>query len=121
MPKNSIGRRGRHVDKDDADRGLEEEGYSAVGAGNGEEALEYLKSAKQKPGLILLDLMMPLMDGWQFRIEQKKNLEFAAIPLVVVTADGNAQQKATKISAEGWIKKPIDIDTLLKVVEKNCH
>src|SRR5580692_3619591 len=83
------------VEDDEVIRGtimeiLEEEGYSSMGAQNGKEALTMLAAAKKLPGLILLDLMMPVMDGWSFRDEQKKNRFFSEIPVVVVTADGSA-------------------------------
>src|SRR5205814_8831977 len=66
---------------------LEDEGYDVSCVGNGREALDHLKAASPRPCVILLDLMMPVMDGWQFRREQKKlEPELANIPLVVITA-----------------------------------
>ena len=96
---------------------LEEEGYLAKGIENGQEAMKYLKTTNTLPTLILLDLMMPIMNGWQFRIEQEQDLRLSKIPVIVVTADGHAEQKAAKMNATGWLKKPIDIDTLLKTIQ----
>jgi CheY-like chemotaxis protein len=61
------------------------------------------------------------MDGWQFRTAQQHDARLSSIPVVVVTADGNAQQKARKINADGWVKKPIELDALLQVVERHCR
>src|SRR5262245_59582395 len=61
---------------------LEDEGYATVLAGNGREALDHLAKSEM-PALILLDLMMPIMDGWQFRDEQRRSPSYAAIPVVV--------------------------------------
>src|SRR6476619_7846857 len=66
---------------------LEDEGYTVACVGNGREALEYLHRAP-RPRVILRDLMMPVMDGWQFRREQKQDADIANIPLVVITATG---------------------------------
>src|SRR5262245_22499124 len=64
---------------------LDDEGYETAAAGNGAEALAWLREAPL-PALILLDLMMPLMDGWRFREEQLKDDRIAAIPVIVMTA-----------------------------------
>ena len=94
-------------------------GFTATSAANGQEALEKLRS-KPLPCLILLDLMMPVMNGWQFRTHQRADPNLAAIPVVVVTADGNAQHKAAGIDAAGCIKKPVDLDALVKLASQFC-
>jgi two-component system response regulator MprA len=99
---------------------LAEENYHAVGIANGELALNFLRSAQATPSLILLDLMMPAMNGWKFRKEQQGDLRLRKIPVVVVTADGNAQQKAKQIDAQGWVRKPIEIEVLLATVARCC-
>ena len=68
------------------------------------------------PDGITLDVMMPIMDGWEFRNEQAKDPRLSSIPVIVMTADGHAAQKAAKMAAQGWVQKPIDIDRLLAVV-----
>jgi CheY-like chemotaxis protein len=65
--------------------------------------------------VILLDLMMPVMDGWQFRAAQVNDPRLAQIPVIVVTAAG-AREKIPPISADGWISKPIDLDRLLATI-----
>ena len=98
---------------------LEYEGYEVAAAGNGREALDYLRS-HEKPGLILLDLMMPVMDGWQFRNEQQQDEALNSIPVVILSADGNAYQKAAVIRAAGYLRKPVELETLLDTVNRHC-
>ena len=81
---------------------LEASGYGTGIAANGLEALDYLQTHTQTD-LILLDMMMPVMDGWQFREEQRKLPAFDSIPVVIVTADGNARGKAEAIQADGLV------------------
>jgi CheY-like chemotaxis protein len=99
---------------------LESEGYEVLSAENGQAALDFLCFAPTLPDLILLDLMMPVMDGFQFRAEQRMNEKIAKIPVILMSADVHVQQKNEKLQAADYIKKPVDIDHLLKVVEKYC-
>src|SRR5262249_26330672 len=73
---------------------LEGVGYKVESVTNGQEALDQLRTSTAPPCLILLDLMMPVMDGWQFRDEQQRDPFLSSIPVVVVSADGNVDQKA---------------------------
>ena len=98
---------------------LESAGYRTAIAGNGRAALDHLRTCTH-PDLILLDLMMPVMDGWEFREEQQKLPALASIPVLTVTADGDARGKAAAIQAAGYITKPITIDSLLDAVERVC-
>jgi CheY-like chemotaxis protein len=98
---------------------LEEEGYSVVRASHGEEALAALQ-AEPRPSLILLDLMMPVMDGWQFRAEQRKNPATAGIPVVIISATGK-DDKVAALGAVQFLKKPIRLEELLDAVEKHCR
>jgi CheY-like chemotaxis protein len=101
---------------------LEVEGYRVSVAGNGQEALDMLDRLPNDdpPALILLDMMMPVMDGWKFREEQQKIPELASIPVVTVTADGDARGKATAMKAAGYLSKPVTVDGLLALVERLC-
>ena len=99
---------------------LEAEGYDTAIAANGREALDHLQKNNHRPDLILLDMMMPVMDGWKFREEQRKLPALASNPVVTVTADGDARGKAASIQAAGYILKPLSIDTLLDEVERVC-
>jgi CheY-like chemotaxis protein len=98
---------------------LDAAGYRTAIAANGREALEPLRM-NNRPDLILLDMMMPVMDGWAFREEQRKLREAASIPVVVVTADGDARRKAASLQAAGYLAKPISTDGLLDAVERVC-
>ena len=98
---------------------LQSAGYCTAIAGNGREALDHLQK-NNHPDLILLDMMMPVMDGWQFRAEQRKLPALDSIPVVTVTADGDARGKAASIQAAGHVVKPFMIDRLLDEVERIC-
>jgi CheY-like chemotaxis protein len=98
---------------------LEAEGYRVTLAANGKEALDVLRR-EDDPDLILLDVMMPVMDGWRFREEQQKLPAVASIPVITVTADGNARQKAAAMKAADYLEKPFTVDRLLDVVERVC-
>jgi signal transduction histidine kinase len=92
---------------------LEEEGYGVMTAENGRRALEALHTTARLD-LIVLDLRMPVMDGWQFRAAQKNDLALAAIPVLAVSADGSA--KAAAIDAEAYLRKPLSAAELLRTV-----
>jgi CheY-like chemotaxis protein len=98
---------------------LEHSGYRAVGAANGEEALGLLR-ASGRIDLILLDMMMPVMDGWGFRSSQPDGPAFVQIPVIVLTGDGRASAKAEAIGAAGYLRKPLDLDDLLALVARHC-
>lgn len=95
---------------------LEGEGYQVLGAANGREALSILAGVEERPKAILLDLMMPEMDGWAFRVEQQKVPELAAIPVVVFTAHGSPAEAARQLGAAGFLKKPLGLDELLDMI-----
>ena len=97
---------------------LVDEGHVVTSAGDGREALDLLHSASPAPDLILLDLMMPVMSGYQFREEQLKLPAFAGIPVLVVTADVNARAKVESLKAAGFVQKPLKIQPLLDLVEQ---
>jgi CheY-like chemotaxis protein len=94
-------------------------GYSVSLASNGLEALHILEE-EPKPHLILLDLMMPVMDGWEFRMRQQQDPQISQIPTVVITADGNSTLNAKLMGAERGISKPFEMEELLEVVAKYC-
>lgn len=95
---------------------LEEEGYSVAVASDGLEALRRLREGPRPPDLILLDLMMPNMNGFQFREEQLKVPEHAKIPVAVLTAHGDAHGKAKAMGVAGVLRKPVKIQALLDLV-----
>ena len=94
------------------------EGYKLSQAYNGQEALNLLHSMDKLPSLILLDIMMPVMDGIEFLEEVKKDASLAAIPVVVMSADANSRANVARVRSVPFIQKPIhDIEQLLEVVE----
>ena len=95
---------------------LESEGYAVVAAGRGVEALEALE-AGSRPCMILLDLMMPEMDGVHFRQAQLASSSLAEIPVVVMSAFGQLT-RAKYLQVADYLPKPLDYDRLLSVVER---
>jgi CheY-like chemotaxis protein len=98
---------------------LRDEGIAVRAAANGADALQELGQGSP-PCLIVLDLMMPVMDGWEFRDKQLEDPSLAAIPVVVLTADGNAKAKAQKMNAALGMAKPVRLDDLIQVIVKYC-
>ena len=98
---------------------LRVEGYPATGAADGEEALEVAQAVR--PCLILLDLMMPVIDGFQFRTAQLQNPELANTPVVLISALDDEAQIARRIGPMNELPKPIDVDELLAVVALYCE
>jgi two-component system cell cycle sensor histidine kinase/response regulator CckA len=94
---------------------LSTEGFRVTGCCNGREALDCLHSSS-KPDLIVLDLMMPVMDGWQYRVAQKHDPALATIPVVALSADVTA--KAAAIDADAYLKKPVDYETLIDTIDR---
>ncbi len=95
---------------------LESSGYIVNCASNGKEALELLEKI-DRPCLVLLDLMMPVMNGHQFLNEVKNNQKLAPIPILIVSAV--ADQKDTS-GAVDFVKKPFDVNHLLGKVSQYC-
>lgn len=99
---------------------LQSEGYEVVLTENGKIALDYLSQNKEAPHLIILDLMMPVMDGFEFRKIQQGDPNLSKIPVIIMTADGHIQEKMKRTEAYASIRKPADIDTILKTVKQVC-
>ena len=109
------------VDDDDDIRevlemALEEQGYVVSQASNGREALEVV--SQEMPSLILLDMKMPVMNGWEFAAELGQRYAQRA-PIVVISAAEDARRRAAEVGAQGWIGKPFELDDLLEIVKRN--
>jgi CheY-like chemotaxis protein len=106
-------------DDDDFREGLADilrsEGYTVRCAANGLEALEYLQHAEQAPKVILLDLMMPVMNGWDFRTRMLAEASLAEIPVILLS--GAHDFRATTLQAVGALNKPVDMAQLLRMIE----
>lgn len=96
---------------------LKFEGYEVDSASNGKEALDKINEFS-KPCLVLLDMMMPIMNGREFLDHVMKSADLAPIPIIVVSA---VADKVNTLGARGYIKKPVDIDAVLKVVSQHCR
>jgi CheY-like chemotaxis protein len=93
---------------------LSGEGYEVVSAASGQEALDAV--ARKQPQLILLDMRMPLMDGWA--VARALREQGISIPIVVMTAAESAKRWADEVGAEGYLAKPFGLDELLATVER---
>ncbi len=98
---------------------LHDEGYVVMTAVNGRDALTRLRASGARPCLILLDLMMPIMSGTEFYDELRHDPELADIPVVVISADGNARRKVAAMGSQ-FLPKPVKFDTVLDAVETHC-
>ncbi len=98
---------------------LEAEGYHVAEAVDGVSALRLLRTGAVQPCLIVLDLMMPRMSGWDFRMEQSSDLRLAGIPVVVVSADPLASQ-AERMGAAAVLSKPADPERFIALIERHC-
>jgi len=95
---------------------LEDEGYVVRHAANGMQALADL-AASDAPSVILLDLRMPLMDGFEFRARQLKDARIARIPVIAFTADGSVEARTRGMGFAHALKKPLRLDELLRAVQ----
>jgi CheY-like chemotaxis protein len=99
---------------------LSDEGYTVAQAANGREALIYLQRANPLPSLILLDLMMPILNGWEFLRVQQRNPVFVPIPVVVISAFRALAESAAALGAQEALAKPVDLDRLLATIQRYC-
>lgn len=97
---------------------LRTEGFEPDLAGDGVEALDKLRSRPDHPHVILLDMMMPRMDGWTFRRQQTRDPGLADIPVVVVSAAPRDQLKS--VSAAAVVPKPFDYQDLIDTLREHC-
>ncbi len=99
---------------------LNNSGYATATAADGQEALTYLRS-HPAPGLVLLDLLMPVADGWQFLAERSKDAALAGVPVVTLSAGGKSLRAAAMaLGADDFLEKPIAPDDLLAIVGRYC-
>jgi len=96
---------------------LRQNGYDVVAVATGEQALLHLRG-EHHADLILLDLRMPGMNGWQFRFEQQKDAALASIPVIVSTADWNAEIEARMLGAVDCLRKPYKPRDLVESIRR---
>jgi CheY-like chemotaxis protein len=99
---------------------LEDQGYSVASAANGWEALNHLRTALP-PHLIVLDLMMPVMDGWEFRRQQLKDPDLASIPVIVLSSLVERRGEAADSDAIDYLPKGSEPGQFLALVAEYCR
>ena len=95
---------------------LDEQGYVAVGATDGRDALRKLRASPRPWSLILLDFTMPIMDGRAFREEQRRDPALASIPVIVLSAYRDVAEKAAELEAASYLSKPPSLPALLELL-----
>jgi CheY-like chemotaxis protein len=96
---------------------LEMEGYDVVSLQNGDEALEYLRHAPRHPFCILLDLVMPVADGWMFLRERNSNPELETIPVIVLSGQPDVEEQVIAAHAS-YLRKPLSPEHLTEVMHQ---
>jgi CheY-like chemotaxis protein len=109
------------VVEDDADtresmrRLLEAAGFAVICAANGEKAMACI-AQRERPHLILMDLAMPVMDGWDFRSQLGRDVALASIPVIIISAQNDLPQIAASLDATAYFRKPVEVDGLLNTI-----
>jgi CheY-like chemotaxis protein len=96
---------------------LEDAGYHVVRADDGRRAMDEMTRGGLRPNLILLDMMMPNLDGWGFRAAQKQVPDIAEIPVVALTAYSLTEDERTQLDAAAILRKPVALEELMRAVE----
>jgi CheY-like chemotaxis protein len=100
---------------------LEDNGYQVVEAANGQEALSFLAAGVPRVQLIILDLQMPIMNGWQFLTALESHVRLSATPVLVVSARHPLPSQETHTAVAGCLKVPYSADQLLAAVKRHCR
>ncbi|HVA24874.1 MAG TPA: response regulator [Chloroflexota bacterium] len=96
---------------------LEDEGFAVSTAADGEEAVEL--ATRDKPDLVVLDIALPRLDGKGVAAEIRRL--YGAVPILVITADGHAREKAELVGAYGYLRKPFDLDQLVSSIQERLR
>jgi CheY-like chemotaxis protein len=96
-----------------------DEGYDVVTAREGGEALRWMQSAL-RPGLIVLDLLMTPMTGWEFRSRQLEDPVLASVPVIILSGVSDVPRHAARLDVSDYFGKPIEVDRLLQTVQRHC-
>jgi CheY-like chemotaxis protein len=99
---------------------LEDHGYQVFGAAHGHDALQKLGQPDLRPCVIILDLMMPVMDGKGFRQEQLRHPELSSIPVIIMSAYKDFAHAAMQLQVTDCLPKPLNLNTLLRVMREHC-
>ena len=99
---------------------LRDEGYEVASASHGGEALSQLRLGR-RPCVILLDLTMPVMNGWQFRAEQRQDPDLAKIPVIVLSAGARLAEQMPALGVRDYLQKPVSLNHLLGTIADYCQ
>jgi len=97
---------------------VEEAGHDVMRATNGREAMRRLNDCEGQCDLILLDLLMPVMNGWDFRRRQRETPAFAGIPVFLMSAGAHLAVVRDELQAAGCVPKPVDAADILHVIQR---
>ena len=100
---------------------IQDNSYDVLPASNGPDALEQLRNSDGKPCVILLDIMMPIMDGRQFRSVQREDPRLRDIPVIVLTAHALADDSFADLEPVAYMKKPVKLTELLGEIARHCR
>ncbi len=100
---------------------LKHEGFEVSVASDGQRALANLRSANALPSVILLDLTMPVMNGWQFRQAQLADPSLASVPVIILTAAAASESSISRLHPAGFLRKPVPPQALLNLVGSVCR
>lgn len=106
--------------REDAAALLRRRGYDVKTCTNGELALRYLDDSLTRPKVILLDLMMPVMNGWEFCKALSRAPRYSSIPVVIITGTINPEEEVAGLNAAGYLPKPFAFESLLEQVQRFC-
>ncbi|HUE29581.1 MAG TPA: response regulator transcription factor [Verrucomicrobiae bacterium] len=96
---------------------LSGEGYQVTTAADGQEGLARM-GAPPRPGVVVLDLMLPRMDGFEFRVRQLEDPELAGIPVIILSGGADMEHKVARLGVAASLMKPLDFETLLDCVAR---
>lgn len=97
---------------------LEDEGYEVTTSENGEQAREILQ--QKRPCLVIMDLMMPVLDGWALRAWMLAQPDLADIPVLLLSARPDVDEEAHRLRAVAGLTKPMSIERLFEHVAEHC-
>lgn len=98
---------------------IRNKGREVIEAANGREALDRIRT-EDPPRLVILDLMMPVMDGWTFRQELLKSPGLADVPVILLSGAADVHRSARTLKAVDYLTKPVDLDRLYRLLDDYC-
>jgi two-component system response regulator MprA len=100
---------------------MELRGLAAIVAGSGSEALAKLAEPTERPCVVLLDVNMPGLDGWEVRQRMREDPQLASVPVVLLTGNYVDLERARRLGIRGCLRKPVDVHQIVDAVERHCE